>query len=357
MRELVTALGVAAAFLLAACVRAPEPAEPGAVRRGLATHCEAVRESAEPDSLSLATMPADAAELAGIVQDAAAQPRAQTRQALTYEAACGVLVSDEDRALRRLVSRYLDLNQNGFGGIMIRAPGFNDAIVPLREGSAHIFRRPLRGGVAYRFIGACDNECNDLDLIVTNAAGEVVVTDVRVDNFPVVELAPEADGDYFVALYLHTCAIEPCYVGMRLLERRDNWALPPFAGTLELTSGAFDDPQFIEVMAGGEVDMSQRVNTCVGFVSDRPDARVNFSGAENGYPLLFSVHSQADTTLVINGPDGRWHCGDDGGVLGRNPLVRFDQPLAGQYDIWVGQFDRQNELAPARLAVSQQFSQ
>jgi len=353
MRDL-TVLCVVAALLLAACARAPEASETGETpRRGLASHCQGVRESAEADSVALATLPLDSEELAAAVQAASARPV----QVVRYEAACAAFVADEDKALRRLVSRYLDLNQNGFGGIMVRAPGFNDGVVALREGGAYLFRRPLRQGVSYRLIGACDNECNDLDLIVTDASGAMIGNDVGVDNFPVVEITPDADADYFVILYLHTCTIEPCYAGMRLLERRDNWALEPYGDTLTLSSGAFADPQFIELVAGGDVDMRQRVSTCVGFVSDRPDARVIFTGAEDELPLLFSVHAQADTTLVINGPDGRWHCGDDGGVLGANPLVSFEQPQSGQYDIWVGVFTGANELAPARLAVSQRLSQ
>jgi hypothetical protein len=45
--------------------------------------------------------------------------------------------------------------------------------------------------------------------------------------------------------------------------------------------------------------------------------------------------ASADTTLVINAPDGSWICADD--VNGVNPAVSIN--AAGQYDVFVGSYD------------------
>src|SRR5690606_41682480 len=60
----------------------------------------------------------------------------------------------------------------------------------------------------------------------------------------------------------------------------------------------------------------------------RSDVRLHWSGGGN-LPLIFSVSSSRDTTLVVNGPNGRWYCDDDSGE-GTNPSLRFGSPMAGQ---------------------------
>jgi hypothetical protein len=60
--------------------------------------------------------------------------------------------------------------------------------------------------------------------------------------------------------------------------------------------------------------------------------------------------------LVINGPDGRWHCDDDGGVRNLNPMLMFETPQGGQYDIWVGLYGAAN-VHRARLVISESVSQ
>jgi hypothetical protein len=46
------------------------------------------------------------------------------------------------------------------------------------------------------------------------------------------------------------------------------------------------------------------------------------------------VESEADTTLVIQGPGGVW-CNDDN--QGKNPAIAGDW-LAGEYRVWIGSY-------------------
>lgn len=133
-----------------------------------------------------------------------------------------------------------------------------------------------------------------------------------------------------------------------------NYSLQPTYGTLNLSANFRPDPQVVNVTSGGggqgTVDASTLGSPCVGIISNAPDVRLNYQAGQ--YQLMVSVDSQADTTLAINGPDGRWYCDDDGGNTGMNPLVRFNTPASGQYDIYVGTYGRNSNEA-AQLYISE----
>ena len=128
----------------------------------------------------------------------------------------------------------------------------------------------------------------------------------------------------------------------------------PNFGTVNLTSGFTPDPQVIAVRSGGEINASTVSQSCAGFISNAPDVRLNYTAGS--LPLIISVAADADTTLVVNGPDGSWYCDDDTGVHGLNPMVRFNSPKSGRYDIWVGTYGNAS-LQPAQLHISELTSQ
>ena len=128
----------------------------------------------------------------------------------------------------------------------------------------------------------------------------------------------------------------------------------PNYGTLTLRGGFTPDPRVVSVQAGGNLEASSAARNCQGFISSAPDVRLNFTPGRR--PLIISVASGTDTTLVVNAPDGRWYCDDDGGVNGSNPQVRFNRAQRGSYEIWVGTFSSGN-AQPARLHISEVRSQ
>ena len=139
-----------------------------------------------------------------------------------------------------------------------------------------------------------------------------------------------------------------------------NYSLAPAYGTMNLTAGFSNDPRIVAVRSGGTIDaaalMSRpHVGTCTGGIANAPDVRLNYT-AGTGLPLIISVSASADTTLVVNAPDGNWYCDDDGGVNGLNPALRFTSPPSGQYDIWIGTYNGTAQL-PAQLYVSELTSQ
>ena len=134
-----------------------------------------------------------------------------------------------------------------------------------------------------------------------------------------------------------------------------NFNAEPNFGTLNLTTGFTPDPQVVAVRSGGSIDAESISPDCNGFISNAPDVRLVFS-AGSSLPLVISATSSADTTLVINGPDGEWYCDDDGGNEGLNPSVRFDSPASGRYEIWVGTYGN-SSLQPAELHISELYSE
>jgi len=128
----------------------------------------------------------------------------------------------------------------------------------------------------------------------------------------------------------------------------------PNYGTINLRSGFLPDPRIIALQSGGNIDVSQQNSNCRGFITNAPDVRLNY--VAGSLPLYISVESSADTTLVVNAPDGTWYCDDDGGTRGLNPSIRFETPQTGRYEIWVGTYGGP-ELRNARLHISELYSQ
>ena len=106
-------------------------------------------------------------------------------------------------------------------------------------------------------------------------------------------------------------------------------------GEISLSSGFTPDPYRVSVQAGGSVDGARLPGACTGMISQAPDFELTYQAGS--LPLVFRTVSSEDTTLIINGPDGRWHCDNDSYGDG-DAMVRFNRPQSGTYDVWVGTF-------------------
>jgi hypothetical protein len=130
-----------------------------------------------------------------------------------------------------------------------------------------------------------------------------------------------------------------------------NYDADPNYGEVTLSAGFTPDPSLTSLLAGGSVDAAGKNSSCSGFISDAPDLRLFWDGSGKGAPnLKISAMSNADTTLVVNGPDGRWYCDDDSGE-DFNPMVELT-PRAGRYEIWVGTYS-EGETKRAVLSISE----
>ncbi|MBF9036361.1 trypsin-like serine protease [Rhodobacterales bacterium HKCCE2091] len=134
-----------------------------------------------------------------------------------------------------------------------------------------------------------------------------------------------------------------------------DYTLPPTFGVVTIATGFLPDPNWISVLAGGmnrgEYSDDSTGARCVGYFADAPDFRLHYEAGDQ-YPLAIYVDSREDTVLLVNTPDGAWHCNDD--MMALNPGIEFDTPLSGQYDIWVGTFaPTDGEYPPATLAFTE----
>jgi hypothetical protein len=134
-----------------------------------------------------------------------------------------------------------------------------------------------------------------------------------------------------------------------------NYNLTPNYGTIELDTGFTPDPQVIELEAGGNLPASRLSSECRGYITNRPDVRLMYEAGDT-FPLIISVDSDVDTTLIVNAPDGSWYCDDDGGNGPLNPSIQFRRPMSGRYEIWVGTY-RAGPAQPAQLNISEVSSQ
>jgi hypothetical protein len=128
------------------------------------------------------------------------------------------LDAQQREQLEALTRSYLDAsaanNAQGFG-----PSGINDEIASLQPGADHRWRVNLRGGVSYRILGVCDNECSDVDIELLDSSGAVVGSDVLTDDIPIVNVQPGSDTTYNVRIMLKNCTVAPCYVGARVLQQ------------------------------------------------------------------------------------------------------------------------------------------
>lgn len=118
-----------------------------------------------------------------------------------------------------LVVGYLDRYATQMAAGWPRVDGVPDTVVGLQPNGEHRLQVRLRGGRSYGFIGACDNECSNIDFILEDGSGAVVTQDVLDDDYPLVEVTPQTDSVYTLRIQLKTCTVGPCYVAARLVAR------------------------------------------------------------------------------------------------------------------------------------------
>jgi hypothetical protein len=123
-------------------------------------------------------------------------------------------------------------------------------------------------------------------------------------------------------------------------------AKEPTYGSVKLKAGFLPDPFTKKLTAGGPIET--KLGGVQAFVANNPDFKLFYEAGN--FALTIRAESKADTTLLINLPDGKWIADDDsGGDL--NPQLRFAKPQSGRYDIWVGTFGKDN--AEAKLIITE----
>jgi hypothetical protein len=117
-----------------------------------------------------------------------------------------------------------------------------------------------------------------------------------------------------------------------------HWEAQPLYTTIDLTAGFDNDPRTVSLEAGGEHNAEGIGSGCGGFINwEKPDVDVNYESGDE--KLHFYVKADKDTTLVVYTPDRKWVCADDISEANLNPVISFDHPQKGNYNIWVGTYE------------------
>jgi hypothetical protein len=102
--------------------------------------------------------------------------------------------------------------------VLMGTNGFTLAQAPmgggLAQGADETMELRLTGGTSYIIVGVCDKDCSDLDLVLVDAAGAEVDTDLEEDDVPMVMVEVPSNGTYRLSVRMATCSAAPCAYGV-----------------------------------------------------------------------------------------------------------------------------------------------
>lgn len=86
----------------------------------------------------------------------------------------------------------------------------------LRDDASSSHMVALVGGARYVIVGACDQDCTDVDLKVFGPDGTELDSDLETDDRPVLEFVAPATGQFRVEVLMPTCSTSPCFWGFQV---------------------------------------------------------------------------------------------------------------------------------------------
>ena len=89
----------------------------------------------------------------------------------------------------------------------------------LNDGASEMVNLELDVGREYQIMGACDEDCSDLDLTLYDGNGNVVDSDMLDDDYPLVSLTVTRSGVFRVRVSMADCSADPCRYGIGVFGR------------------------------------------------------------------------------------------------------------------------------------------
>ena len=77
----------------------------------------------------------------------------------------------------------------------------------------------LTAGKSYMVIGACDEDCSDIDMTVEDESGNIIAEDYADDDVPVLRFTPSKSGRFAVETWMYDCTAPYCYFGFGIFEQ------------------------------------------------------------------------------------------------------------------------------------------
>ncbi len=121
--------------------------------------------------------------------------------------------AQSDNQWRTQVETYLKtaskgLSDRGYGQT------HETQIGSLHDNENDSFTLTLHAGTRYALVGVCDNDCKDLDLVLYDADGDQVDSDIQNDDYPLVQVTPSETQRYRVKVVMANCQTNPCWYGI-----------------------------------------------------------------------------------------------------------------------------------------------
>jgi hypothetical protein len=118
-------------------------------------------------------------------------------------------------------SRYEQqvLSQLDIASRVYRSQGYSPVLSDvdtLNEGQTMNYTLTLRSGRNYAILGACDEDCADLDLYLYDGNGDLISNDAETDSYPEVRVSVSRGGEFYLKVTMYGCSSEPCYYGFQV---------------------------------------------------------------------------------------------------------------------------------------------
>lgn len=118
-------------------------------------------------------------------------------------------------------TRQVEAQLDDFGRELGRE--FTEASGPmideLRAGASSSYEFPVRRGVEYVITGACDSDCDDLDLFGYDEQGDGIIRDIEPDAQPVLHFRARRSGTWTIRTTMENCVAQTCVFGIQAFER------------------------------------------------------------------------------------------------------------------------------------------
>ena len=89
-----------------------------------------------------------------------------------------------------------------------------------RLASNAVDRIPVHlSGQQTEILGACDNDCKNMDMQLLDSGGNVVSEDNESDDFPIVSSSSKYVGDYVIVVKMVNCGSAPCSYAVKMFAK------------------------------------------------------------------------------------------------------------------------------------------
>jgi hypothetical protein len=128
----------------------------------------------------------------------------------------------------------------------------------------------------------------------------------------------------------------------------------PIFGSVQFGSELGSHPHWVPMLSGGETDVRNLGlgPDCIGFAASSPDFQLDWRGPTATLSFFFKAETPSeDTVLIVQGPNGQWHCNDDAHPDTLDPEVIVTRASVGPYYIWVASFN-EGEYIDGQLGIA-----